>query len=216
MATIIQKSKEMEDIYSVDDPWSNKARGLYNVLGKRMLDEVIKYLKYPEFTWCDIGCGGGNLFDGITYCAKSTELCNWKFTGVDSSQNAIDFLKKDPRYIDVVIQKMDMQDFKSTDDMTPIWSNADIISFVEVTYYYDRVDHRTAMTEFWKSLKPGQIVIVADSLIPYQYRDFLRTMSDSEMLSSYTDYSMPVSTNNINKSGKQWTRWLKVRIYRKK
>lgn len=214
--SVIQRANQMEELYASNpDPWKNRERGLYNILMKEVVDKVLSHL--PDVNpvkWCDIGCGGGNVFDGLLLNANEHGV-PLELSGVDMSQSALDWLRSQEKYGNN-FQQMDLEEYEYVEETPPVWSSADVVSWIEVLYYFgDKRPWRDSFNEFWRGVKPGTIVIVADSLVPYAYRDYLKNeVGDAELIETYTDYSEAVSVEKRS-DGKTWTRWFKVRIYRK-
>lgn len=209
--SVIQRASEMEDLYANDiDPWGNARRGLYNILMKELVEKVESHTDKESLEWCEIGAGGANVMRGI----KHNATLPINFTGVDLSETAIKALIEDTDFGNEFYQ-MDLETYIHDPEDPPVWNTADVISWIEVLYYFgDKRPWKISFDEFWKGVKPGAIVIVADSLIPYQYRDYLKKASDAILLESYTDQSIAVSKEKRD-NGSEWTRWLKVRVYRK-
>lgn len=214
---IIQKSKDMEDMYAGNpDPWNNGAVRLYDTLMEKAVELVHKHLPDGDYIWCDIGCGGGNVASGIKFNTDKSDR-NVSFYGVDVSENAVKFLQQDDSSPFHTVEVADLEEFVHEDGMKDqLWQQAHVVSWVEVLYYLgEKRPWKRSFDEFWKSLDSGTIVIVADGLIPYQYRDYAKNnLEDAELLESYTDTSRKICTE-VRDNGTEWTRWLKVRIYRK-
>jgi hypothetical protein len=213
--TVIQRASDMEDLYANNpDPWNNGGRGLYNILMKELVDRMQKYLEHNVTVWCDIGAGGANVLRGIELHQKQYDK-ELQYSGVDLSAAAVKQLNESGEFGTDFVQ-MDLEEYVYDPENPPVWNDAAIISWIEVLYYFgDKRPWKESFEEFWKGVRPGSIVIVADSLIPYQYRDYLKKHEEAELLEEYTDYSHEVSIEK-RADGKTWTRWLKVRIYRKK
>jgi SAM-dependent methyltransferase len=207
----------MEDLYADNlDPWQNGKRGLYNVLMRQLVSKIALHLTTRRVEWHDIGAGGGNVLRGIEL--NRSEIVPgiiFDYAGVDLSPTAVSAIL-DSREFGFKFEQADLEEYIYDPTNPPLWSSADIISWIEVLYYFgDKRPWKQSFEEFWKGVKPGAIVIVADSLIPYQYRDYLKKHEGAELLDEYTDYTQAVHIET-RADGRNWTRWLKVRVYRKK
>ncbi len=134
-------------------------------------------------------------------------------SGVDISPTAIKKLKSlVPRGI---FSQLDIEQFDSnTAEELPLWSYADVVSMIEFLYYLgDTRPWKESFMEVWNLMTVGTVLVIADSLIPYQYRDFPKTLTDAKLIDEFTDTSIPVAVEHDE--GRTWTRWLKVRIYEK-
>lgn len=216
---IIQKSKDMEDMYAGNpDPWGNGASNLYDDLMKQVVDKVNELMPDSHYIWCDIGCGGGNVARGVKVNADKTDK-TVRFYGVDVSENAVKFLRESSEQLFDKVEVADLEQFNYDPNSPeiPLWAQAHVVSWVEVLYYLgEKRPWKHSFNEFWKSIPSGTIVILADGLIPYQYRDYPKNhLDDAELLHSYTETCRKIC-EETREDGSKWTRWLKVRIYRKK
>lgn len=206
----VEKSDSMNEHYNKStDPWHNRERKLYQVVLKKAMIDSINFTNKSKIMYYDMGAGGGNVID--TAIENTPDNIKLQVGGCDISQFAIDYLKKqydDPSGFDC----MDLEDYLYKDNPVPHFSKADLISFIDVMYYFDtKRYYKITLDEIWKAIKPGAVVLVADSIIPYQRRSYFKTKEDSELLEEFTEYASPVGRlNNSNKN-----RYLKVKIYRK-
>lgn len=207
-----QKSKDMELMYQKSsDPWGNGERKLYESLLGGTVDKLMNHLSINSpIVWCDLGCGGGNVTRGFKkFLDAYTE--NVEFRGVDISETAVSRLQEEGLYSNVLV--CDLETITDTSDV--LWKDADVISLIEVIYYLGNMrPWKLSMDIVWSHVKKGAYVIVADGLIPYQYRDYLASKSDAELVESFTETSCPVC-KEVRDNGTSWSRYLKVRIYKK-
>ena len=200
------KTADCIDLYKDnDDPWGNRETQRYAKAFHKAALDSIEAVGKDTVTVFDVGCGGANIVDGfINACPDNVTL---KIGGCDISQDSIDWINE--RYDgDFVVYNM--EDFDSKNPL-PELVNADIVSIVEVAYYWDvKKRYTEVFDEVWDAIKPGTIVLVADSLIPYQRRSYLKKKDNCQVLEEFTDYTEPV-TVTANNSRK----FLKVKIYRK-
>ncbi len=217
--SLIEKSKDMERRYEGGiDTWGNRERRLYQSIFKKAVDLTKVELPTPgEYNWFDVGCGGGNIWD--TVLENSDITTTFTVSGCDIVPKAVDDLIN--RYPDTVRKNVfvcDLEEEHSTGTVSELrraLSGADVVSFVDVLYYLgEKRDYRETLDELWEMIRPGCIVICADSLIPYQRRSYLKRKPDCILLHSYTDYTEPVS-EEVNPTGRRWHRYLKVMIYKK-
>lgn len=207
-----EKSRDMEANYANSvDPWGNRKRGLYQKIFKKAVQEAISYLGDSSVIhWYDVGCGGGNIFDTILENIPEGRECI--LSGCDISESALKFIREN--YSTKILSLRDLEHYNFEEE-PDLFGDANIISFVDVMYYFGEVrDYRKTLDEIWKAIRPGTIVVVSDSLIPYQRRSYFMKNEDCTILDEYTDYTAPVSENKKN-DGTVWNRYLKVKIYRK-
>lgn len=223
MSTLIEKSADMEKRYDQGvDTWGNRERRLYQTILKEAVEKVKQYTEDPLIqigrvcNWVDIGCGGANVIDTVE--EHSDESVDFDFYGCDISHVAIDDIRN--RYPEGKFLRVDLEEYpnlddKNHDEFRGYLSGADVVSIVDVSYYFgDKRPWKETMKAIWDDIRPGAIVLVADSLIPYQRRSYFKAMKDAVLLESYTDYSEKVSTEK-RADGREWHRYLKVLIYRK-
>lgn len=222
----VEKSDVMEDHYSKsDDPWGNRERQLYQKVLKYGAQKLFEYYnlyekdQYPhdikddylgsrDNIYCyDIGAGGGNILDTLIENFPD-DKSKIHISGCDISESAIKFLNRHFNNYDKDFHIIDCDKY-SNSSPNYYMAHADIITIVDVMYYWN--NYRSALDEIWKTIKPGAIVLVADSIIPYQRRSYLKTKSDCKVLEEYTDYTVPMGA--LNDTGKN--RFLKVKIYQK-
>lgn len=211
-----EKSSAMEDKYAGSpDPWKNGERGIYYPMMERLISEMLTgdLEDMNLFLWCDIGCGGGNVGKAI-YRALKQRYKDFSMCGVDISETAIKYLSEDPESPYNVLHCIDIE--KMTDEEArDFFKSIDVISMVEVMYYLgEKKPWKSTIDTIWNSLKPGTLVVIADGLISYQYREYLKTKEDAELIVSYTDMETPVC-REVSDNGREWNRYLKVRIYKK-
>jgi len=211
-----EKSNVMDDKYKLsDDPWGNGARDLYTIPMSRVVSLVKNHISYQDsknnITWLDIGCGGGFVGRAIRKALVENNM-NICMEGYDISDTAINRLYDNPSHNPYdILSVVDMEEV--TDGSC--YKHATIVSLVEVLYYLGtKRPWKKSVDMLWDSLPIGAIVVVADGLIPYQYRDYLKTKADASLLHSYTDPDTVVSEETTS-AGKKWKRNLKVRIYQK-
>ena len=207
----VEKSNVMEEHYAEStDPWGNRERQLYQKVLKYGAQKLFEYVgEKPIIKLYDVGCGGGNILDTLTENAPiDQELF---LSGCDISESAMTFLDEHFKNQSHLFNIIDCEEY-SDENPDRCLQDADIITIVDVMYYWgNKRDYRTTLDEIWKSLKHGAVVLVADSIIPYQRRSYFKSKPDCKVLEEYTDYTCPMgSLNNTNKS-----RYLKVKIYQK-
>lgn len=222
MSTLIEKSADMEKRYEGGiDTWGNRERRLYQKIFKAAVEKIKGYLNPNPITevlykWVDVGCGGANIID--TIIENEDDSYGWELYGCDLSHVALEDVRK--RYPEGNFMPVDLEEYcdkynKCHDEFREYLSGADVVSIVDVAYYFgDKRPWKDTMKAIWDDIRPGAIVVVADSLIPYQRRSYFKTMKDAVLLESYTDYSEKVSTEK-RADGREWHRYLKVLIYRK-
>lgn len=224
----VEKSDVMEKHYSEStDPWGNRERQLYQQVLKYGSQRLFEYYKTEEMNqfphdnpddhlgpkdhvYCyDVGAGGGNILD--TLIENCPEDLSIHLSGCDISESAVRFLNSHFQEYDKDFHVIDCEEYLSTNPNYYL-SHADIITIVDVMYYWgNKRDYRKSLDEIWDTLKPGAIVLVADSIIPYQRRSYYKSKSNCRVLEEYTDYTIPMGQlNDTNKS-----RYLKVKIYQK-
>lgn len=210
----IEKSNVMEDHYSKSvDPWGNRESQTYQKVLKEACIRTFKFLKdknpKDNYAYYDIGSGGGNVLD--TVLENKPQDINLELYGCDISESAYKYLKENYHFsgFDVI----DLEDYNSNDSNQFLHNlnKADLITIVDVMYYFDaKRGYKVTLDELWNTFKKGAIIVVADSLIPFQRRSYFKTKSDCTTLDEFTDYTQPVSTFNGNKN-----RYLKIKIYQK-
>lgn len=225
MSSVIEKSADMEKRYEGGiDTWGNRERQLYQKIFKAAVEKIKGYLGesyritngVPVYEWVDIGCGGANILDTIV--ENQDDKHQWSLRGCDLSKVAIEDVKQ--RYPDGKFFTLDLEEYpdftdESHQDFTDYLNSADVVSIVDVAYYFgDKRPWKDTMKAIWRSIRPGAIVVVCDSLIPYQRRTYYNTLKDSELLEAYTDYTERVSVE-VREDGHEWHRYFKVMIYRK-
>ena len=209
----IEKSSEMIEHYKRStDPWGNRSRKLYQKIFKEAAIQAFKFANKSFIKYYDIGAGGGNVID--TVIENKPDGVGLLVGGCDISKTAVDFLYENYSDKFYAFDVFDVEDYSYERD--GVYANiydADIVSFVDVMYYFDsKRYYKYTLDELWKTFKSGTIVVVADGIIPYQRRSYFKTKPDCEVLSEFTDYTAPVGQlNSLNKN-----RYLKVKIYRKK
>lgn len=213
-----EKASSMEEKYqSSPDPWQNGKRGLYDPLMesmvKNLLESTYDLCTKKRFLWVDIGCGGGNVGRAISKALKDRGL-SFDMFGCDISPTAIEYLKADPTSPYSALQCVDIENI-TDEEATRLFGVADVISMVEMMYYLgEKKPWKPTIDRLWNSLRSGSIVVVADGLISYQYRDYLKSKDDARLLCEYTDMDTPVC-REISDNGREWNRYLKIRIYQK-
>lgn len=220
---MIEKSKDMEKRYEGGvDTWGNRERQLYQKIFKAAVDKVKAFLDdTPESTsnvynWVDIGCGGANILDTIMENQDPTH--NWDLYGCDMSSVALEDVRS--RYPNGKFMPVDLEEYCKFGDachyeFKMYLSGADVVSIVDVAYYFgEKRPWKETMKAIWDDIRPGAIVIVADSLIPYQRRSYFSTLKDCQVLDDYTDYTEQVSEEHRSNGG-VWHRYFKVKIYKK-
>lgn len=214
--SLIEKSKDMEKRYAEggNDSWGNRERQLYQKILKKAVElcyEKVEDLK--EITVYDVGAGGGNVTD--VFVENLPEGKSLKVRGCDISEKAIEFLGT-LGYKDSQFDLLDLEEYDHDKNKSETIANSDIVSFVDVMYYFgEKRGYKDTLDQIWKTIKPGAIILVADSLVTYQRRSYLKTKEDCETLYEFTDYTVPVS-EEVTSAGKHWRRFLKIKIYKKK
>lgn len=215
MSSPLEKSKDMQARYAMgEDPWGNRERKLYQKIFKKATELAYKYLdKSDTINLYDIGCGGGNILD--VWVENLPDYCNLNISGCDISQDAINFLNI--RYPNSVFDKVDLEEYSSK---VPLYNlaHADIISIVDVMYYFSRRPYQVTLDELLDTIHSGAIIVVADNQVRSFQRDYYGKKDNVEVLESYTDYTEPVCVEESvcsNGSIRKWHRHLHVRIYRK-
>lgn len=219
---MIEKSKDMSKRYEGGiDTWGNRERQLYQKIFKRAVELAFNHHDNTstdlKVTWYDVGAGGGNIWDTIL---ENTGDHAVKLRGCDISDVAVNDLNDRYSSLGALATRIDLEEYDHTDLTTKEFQDfyntihsADVVSIVDVAYYFgEKRPWKDTMKEIWDSIKPNTIVVVADSLIPYQRRSYFNTLDDCELLDDYTDYTEKVSEEHRD-NGKVWHRYLKVKIY---
>lgn len=221
MSTLIEKSADMEKRYEGGiDTWGNRERKLYQKILKKGVQYCFDECHNDEsiICWFDIGAGGGNVWDTIEENIPSGVKLFLK--GCDISPVAIEHLQTRGNFRDDVDHEAILVDLEEYDHsevsiLRDRLNHANIVSLIDVAYYFgEKRPWKNTMDEIWESLSAGTVVIVADSLIPYQRRSYFSTKDDCICLHDYTDYTVPVS-DEVREDGRKWHRYLKVKIYMK-
>lgn len=213
--SLIEKSCDMEQRYAEqgNDSWGNRERQLYQRILKKAVEICYDSSPTTSPVIYDIGAGGGNVCETwIEHCPSDVSLL---LSGCDISPIAVEFLNEQKyggRFELVDLEEYGHQGTGVLEDLR----KADLVSIVDVMYYFgDKRPYKETLDEIWATIKPGAIVLCADSLIPYQRRSYFSTKPDCEIIADYTDYTEPVSVET-RKDGRQWHRYLKCKIYRKR
>ncbi len=216
--SVRQRSADMETLYSespTNDPWMNKKRNIYPTLLRKTVELILENLNPLELRytqWFDMGCGGGSVLKAVHDIVEENTKTIIVLAGADISPTAL--ISTRESLPNAQLYQLDLERYDHGTH-TPSWGNADVIFMVEFLYYLGDVrPWKTSFNEFWKGVRQGTIVVIADGLIPYQYRDYPKTLPDAELLHAFTDTSLKIATETTN-NGKNWARYLKVRIYRK-
>lgn len=213
----VEKSNVMEEHYAIsNDPWGNRERQLYQKVlkyGSKRLFELFNKNNNNsrDVYFYDIGVGGGNVLDTVIENRDKNLILH--VGGSDISESAINYLYNSHNYdnYDPSFEILDEEEFYAKNENS-VLKYADLITIVDVMYYWgSKRDYRTTLDEIWKYIKSGAIVLVADSIIPYQRRSYYKSKSDCKVIEEYTDYTVPMG--QLNDTNKQ--RYLKVKIYQK-
>jgi 2-polyprenyl-3-methyl-5-hydroxy-6-metoxy-1,4-benzoquinol methylase len=205
----IEKSNVMENHYKESaDPWGNTERQIYQRIMKQTVINALKYIDKPEVNYYDIGAGGGNIIDTVL---KNKEDKVINVSGCDISESAINWLSN--KYHDGKFEVINCDKYLDS-NRSKLMNSADLITIIDVMYYFGGNGERyykLTLDELWKTFKSGAIIVVADSIIPYQRRTYFKIKDDCETLMEYTEYCEPVGINRDTGHKK----FLKVKIYRK-
>lgn len=211
----VEKSNVMEQHYQEsNDPWGNRRRQLYQKVMKYGATKLYEYFKSnnpdrSDIYYYDVGVGGGNVLD--TVIENKPDDITLHVGGCDISESAIKYLTENYSSFESKFEVIDCEEYDHKSPSNRL-SNADIITIIDVMYYWgSKRDYRKSLDEIWDSLKPGAVILVADSIIPYQRRSYYKSKMDCKVLEEYTDYTVPMG--QLNQSNKQ--RYLKVKIYQK-
>ena len=201
----IEHSDVCEEHYTETiDPWGNREFGRYTNTLRNAVVDAYNLSDAKDIKLYDIGCGGGNVLD--VWIENKPDDVNLSLSGCDISETAIKWVNE---HYDGNFEVLDVESYDHN-DTDELLANADIISLVDVMYLWGAKKHYSkTMDELWETVKPGAIFLVADTLVPYQRRSYLKNKEDSETLEEFTESSTPVGS-----SGK-FNRYLKVKIYRK-
>lgn len=199
-----EKSDTMEERYSRDiDTWGNKGR--YDEIVKNLVSKVEGHLQQGEFKWIDLGCGPGWVVDSLRKASKKII----EFYGCDISDTAIKYGIEN-KLINPDSYVGDLNTLKSDENK---FHKYEAVSLIDVMYYLGgsgtRDWHDTAKA-IWDNMKPGTILVVADCLVRFQYREIWKKFEGCQILDEYTEYVKPVY---ITEDGKR--RNLKIKIYKK-
>lgn len=199
-----EKSDTMEERYTRNiDTWGNKDR--YDDIVQNLVSKVEKYINENSVKWLDLGSGPGWVVDSLRKSARKDIV----FSGYDISETAIRY-GIDNNLLNSDSKVFDLNDLKFGEKA---FYNFKVVSLIDVMYYLGgsgiRDWHETARA-IWDNLAQGSILVVADCLVRFQYREFWKSLDGCEILEDYIEYSKPVYvTDNGNR------RNLKVKIYRK-
>lgn len=206
-----EKSSAMDAKYQESsDPWGNLARNLYDAPILNLVDKIKDQFQSTEhIRWFDVGCGGGAVGSAVIKAWEHHCLWYYTLTGCDISESAIsqNVFYESPQVADL-------------EELTPetakeLFKSSNVVTFIEVLYYLGtKRPWKETVDIIWDSLDAGTLVVVADGLIPYQYRDYLASKDNATVLHKYTDDSIVIS-EEVTSQGKKWQRRLKVRVYRK-
>lgn len=212
-------SDQMETYYENNpDPWENGSTKLYERLLPNILDNIKEqidpYLSKNHIEWFDFGIGGGNVVHGFKEGLKTVfDKEDIRFSGCDISKSAIERLESTGEFGNLYTINLD--EMTSEDPLYKDLGNYDVLSMIEVIYYFGKsIGYKVVLDNIWSALKSGAVLIVGDGLVRNQYRDYLSTKEDSELIVSYNDHIVPIC-KEVSDSGKSWTRYMKVRIYKK-
>lgn len=199
-----EKSDTMEERYSRDiDTWRNKNR--YDDIVKDLVQKVEDNIELDKFKWIDLGCGPGWVVDSFRKASKK----DIEFYGCDISETAIKYGIEN-KLINPDSYVGDLNTLKSDEEK---FYNYEVVSLVDVMYYLGgsgiRDWHDTAKS-IWDNMKPGTILVVADCLVRFQYREIWKKFDGCQILEEYTEYVKPVCYSDDGKR-----RNLKVKIYKK-
>ena len=194
-----------EHYVETNDPWGNREFGRYTNTLKNAVVDIYNLMNKKDINLYDIGCGGGNVLD--VWIDNKPDHVKLNLSGCDISETAINWINE--RY-EGNFEVLDVESYEH-DHPDESLADADIVSLVDVMYLWGAKKHYSkTMDELWETIKPGAIFLVADTLIPYQRRSYLKKKEDSEVLEEFTESSMPVGSSD------KFNRYLKVKIYRKK
>lgn len=210
-----EKSSAMEDKYSQSpDPWKNGERGIYYPMMEKLVSLLLDKVDINYFLWCDIGCGGGNVGRAIHKAFHDREK-NFRMYGIDISPTAIKYLQEDPNSPYDMLRCEDVESL-TDEEAQALLSPMNVLSMIEVMYYLgENKPWKKTIDTIWNAIDPGTLFVVADGLISYQYREYLKSKDDAEVILEYTDMDTPVC-KEVTDKGREWNRYLKVRVYRKK
>lgn len=222
MSSPLEKSAQMENRYASlgEDPWGNRERQLYQKIFKKATELAYQHL--PEFkdvdadgkvriNLYDIGAGGGNVID--VWRENLPDNMSLNICGCDISETAISFLEK--RYVDSKFDLVDLEEYDNTKSSLLNMAAADIVSIVDVMYYFDvKRDYKETLDHIWSTLRPGAIVVVADNLVRHFRRDYFKKKEDCMVLEEFTDFTEKIC-EETSESGRKWNRYLKIRIFKK-
>lgn len=202
---VMEHSDVCEEHYiETTDPWGNREFGRYTETLKKAVLDAYDLVGKKDVKLYDIGCGGGNVLD--VWIDNKPYDANLSLSGCDISETAIKWINE---HYEGNFEVLDVENYDHTCP-NKFLSEADIISLVDVMYLWGAKKHYSkTMDELWDTVKSGAIFLVADTLIPYQRRSYLKNKEDSEVLEEFTESSVPVGS-----SGK-FNRYLKVKIYKK-
>lgn len=205
-----EKSDTMEERYTRDiDTWHNNGR--YDDILKGVVKRVEKLLdkSKSKFKWIDLGCGPGWIIKSL----KLSTTNNIEYTGCDISNVAINYGVREG----ILSEDSYVDDLNELEFNVGKFYNYDVVSLVDVMYYLGASEssdstrdwHKSAEA-IWSNIKPDTILVVADCLVRFQYRDYFKKLDGCEVLDEYTEYCKPVYYTE-----KGIRRNLKVKIYRK-
>lgn len=221
---MLERSAHMEEFYkNNDDPWGNTERRSYQISFKGAVEKALGFFKdnnptSKELLWYDLGAGGGNIIDTVLL-SNNTDL-EIKLGACDISKDALSRVNKyfDIKYSDVVDLERYNNPIGKEETITDFARNlneADIISLVDVSYLFGDVrDYKETLDEIWETLKPGAILVSADTLIRNFRRTYFSKKEDSILLESYINYDKVFRVEERS-NGTKFVRNLKVLIYQK-
>lgn len=195
------------------DFWGNDERKIYHTLTKSLAQFLVKNVSEVRdntFTfWCDIGCGPGFFLSGLIDNLDGPRIIP---SGVDISPEALEYCRDKFGVGDLnqEFMELNLDDFSHTKghSVAP-WINAQVVSFIDTLYYLK--NYRKTFNEIYYELQIGTVIVIADSLIRANMRDYPKSLDTIAVLGEWTDYTTPA----VPRDGTSSARYLKYRVYRK-
>lgn len=160
-----------------EDPWNNKGKYVkwFESLGST--STFLNNLEGSKIHLIDIGCGGGNVLEGlITKFLEVTD--DIKVSGIDISPTAISYLRTDDRFKeyspDFIEDSISDENFNLKRIISMAHpSSITIVSIVDIFYYISstKIWHRAADL-IDRDLPVGSYIIVGDSAGSSTYRNY--------------------------------------------
>ena len=193
------------------DFWGNGRRKIFH----HVTPSLVQFLNESNILrsgcgveWCDVGCGGGFFLEGLISSAQQRGFVVDP-RGVDVSPEALDRCRE--LWPGRCFEVMDLNNLAQYASEWKPWFTANVVSIVDVLHYLN--NYKMVLDRIWTEIPLGTTVVVADSVIRFQFRRYLDSKPDAALIGSWTDRTMPV----VEKiwTGNGTNRYMKYVVYRK-